>query len=81
MIAELLDVCGITSDFDGALPYGVTAHSRTDGENLFVFLENYTTTEVKTATAYKWHTVEDSTPISGEITLKPYETLILARKK
>ena len=30
-----------TSDFDGILPQGVTAHSRTDGDTLYVFLQNF----------------------------------------
>ena len=38
----LLDECGIASDFDGELPFGVTAHSRTDEESVYVFLQNYT---------------------------------------
>lgn len=80
VIADLLDKRDVVSDFDGTLPYGVTAHSRTDGENLYVFLENYTSAEVKMTTAYNWTTVENGFPISGEITLKPYEVLILTKK-
>ncbi len=79
LIGELLDSLGIRSDFDGALPYGMTAHSRTDGESVFVFLENYAKTENRTSTALDWVTVEDGTPITGEITLAPHETLILRR--
>jgi beta-galactosidase len=30
------------------LPHGVTAHSRTDGENTYIFLENYSGTETHT---------------------------------
>ncbi|MBE6553626.1 MAG: beta-galactosidase [Ruminococcaceae bacterium] len=79
LIGEILQSLGIRSDFDGPLPYGVTAHSRTDGESVFVFLENYSKTEKKTRTAQQWQTVEDGTPITGEITLAPHETLILQR--
>ncbi len=80
LTARLLAECGIASDFDGTLPAGVTAHSRTDGENLFVFLQNYSTATAETETAHAWTTVEDATPITGKITLAPYETLILTRK-
>ena len=80
LTAQLLDECGISSDFDGALPKGVTAHSRTDGENLFVFLQNFTTDEQTLSTAFAWSTVEDATPVSGTFTLAPYETLILTRR-
>ena len=36
---QLLTDCGIPSL--GILPHGVTAHSRTDGERTYLFLENY----------------------------------------
>lgn len=78
--ARLLDECGITSDFDGELPLGVTAHSRTDGENVYVFLQNYTTREQKTSTKHIWRTVEDKKEITGDITLAGFETLIITKK-
>ena len=78
--ARLLDECGITSDFDGALPYGMTAHSRTDGETLYVFLQNFATEPLTTSTAHSWTTVEDKRTVHGGITLGAYETLILSRK-
>ena len=76
----LLSECGIRSDFDGELPFGVTAHSRTDGENVYVFLQNYTTREQRTSTKHLWKTVEDKTEVSGDITLKPFEALILEKR-
>ena len=78
--ARLLDECGITSDFDGALPYGMTAHSRTDGETLYVFLQNFATEPLTTSTAHSWTTVEDKRTVHGGITLGAYETLVLSRK-
>lgn len=79
LLADLLAQKGITSDFDGALPYGVTAHSRTDGENTFVFLENYTTQEVTLSTSQKWLTVEENAAISDTVTLAPYQMRILKK--
>lgn len=76
----LLNECGITSDFDGELPYGMTAHSRTDGENVYVFLQNYSTKPLTTSTKYTWIIADDKKEVSGEITLASYETLILSRK-
>ena len=32
---------GLQSNVASALPYGVTAHSRTDGEHIYIFVENY----------------------------------------
>ncbi len=81
LLAKLTSELGIVSDFDGALPCGVTAHSRTDGENVFVFLQNYTRYEQKTMTSYAWTTAEDGTSVGGELTLKPYETIILVKSK
>lgn len=77
---RLLSECGITSDFDGELPYGMTAHSRTDGENLYVFLQNFSTKLLSTSTSHTWATVDGGQTVSGEITLDSYETLILSRK-
>ena len=77
---RMLNECGIISDFDGALSLGLTAHSRTDGENVFVFLENYSTNELSTATAKEWVNVETEEKVTGQITLKPYQTVILTRK-
>jgi beta-galactosidase len=76
----LLEERGIVSDFDGALPYGVTAPSRTDGETVYVFLQNFTAQPQETETSRVWRTVEDGEPVSGRIALAPYGTLILARK-
>jgi len=76
----LLKECGITSDFDGELPYGMTAHSRTDGEKVYVFLQNYSTKPLTTSTKYSWITADDKKEVSGEMTLASYETLVLSRE-
>lgn len=80
LTSELLAACKITSDFDGELPLGVTAHSRTDGENLYLFLQNFSTDTVQTKTDLEWYTLEDQKRVFGDMTLEPYETLILTRK-
>ncbi len=81
LLAKLTAELGICSDFDGELPLGVTAHSRTDGEKIFIFLQNYTKYDKSTSTKYNWLTIEDGEQISGDIMLKPYETKILVRNK
>lgn len=81
LTARILDECEISSDFDGALGQGLTAHSRTDGESIFLFLENHATTEKKTVTEGMWTNVETGDTVTGEITLAPYEVQILSRKK
>ena len=56
----------------GKLPHGVTAHSRTDGETAYVFVENYSATDM--ATIPLKGRMQDM--LTGEIidvcTLKPY---------
>ena len=76
---ELLAVCGITSDFDGELPNGVTAHSRTDGEHLYLFLQNFNRERVTLTTQTKWVDLEKGTPVTGDLVLDAYGTLILKR--
>lgn len=78
---RLLKDCAITSDFDGALPTGVTAHSRTDGEKVFVFLQNFNNAPAEVETALSWVTADTAKPISGKIPLAPFETVVLEKKK
>ncbi len=81
LLEKLTKELGICSDFDGELAEGVTAHSRTDGEKVFVFLQNYTKYQQKTSTKYNWTTAEEGTAVTGELVLEPYETKILVRAK
>ena len=81
LTARILSDLGICSDFDGALSEGLSAHSRTDGEALFVFLENHSAESRSTNTARAWTNVETGAPITGKIDLSPYEVLILSAKK
>ena len=41
ILEGLLDQLDIRSQVVGQLPHGVTCHSRTDGRNTYVFMENY----------------------------------------
>lgn len=79
LIDDVLAACQITSDFDGALPFGVSAHSRTDGENIYLFLENYSQTDATLKTEKVWTNVETGEQITGEIELKSIGVLILKR--
>lgn len=42
IVSMLLNDAEISSSFDGKLPYGVTAHSRSDEDKKFVFIQNFT---------------------------------------
>ena len=44
-VCQELGICSVV-DTAEALPHGVTAHSRTDGEHTYVFVENYNDHEV-----------------------------------
>ncbi len=79
VVNDILDEVGVKSEFDGALKKGVTVHSRTDGENTYVFLENYTAEDFLTETAINWVEVDTGKTISGKFTLPAYGTLILKK--
>ena len=76
-VDALLKEAGICSGFDGELPYGVTAHTRTDGEKTFLFLQNVSQS-VKTLTTQKyWRVCETGEALTGTFELKPLETVII----
>jgi beta-galactosidase len=79
-VEHLLKRAGVTSAFAGDLPYGVTAHSRTDGQRTFVFLQNFTyqTQAVRTTAAYTDYETGDA--LSGTVTLQPLQTVILVKE-
>ena len=79
IVEAVLQKAGITSDFDGALPCGVTAHSRTDGEHTYVFLQNFTYEPQCVPTAATWTDFETGNSLTGPISLQPLQTLILTK--
>ena len=79
LVEMVLQKAGITSDFDGALPCGVTAHSRTDGEHTYVFLQNFTYEAQCVTTAATWTDFETGDSVTGPIRLQPLQTLILTK--
>ena len=74
LLNQLIIEHGISTVVDAisTLPHGVTAHSRTDGEYTYVFIENYSATE--SATVKLHSTMEDMlTNIRADFcTLPPY---------
>jgi len=59
------------------LPEGVTAHSRTDGENTYVFVQNFSDNEKKIETKSEWVNTETKEKTTENIVVKPLQTLIL----
>ena len=77
LVSRLLKGCGISGAFDGELPEGVTAHSRTDGENTYVFVQNFSDNEKKIETKSEWVNTETKEKTTENIVVKPLQTLIL----
>ena len=77
---ELTDTLNIKRTLDTDLPQGISATSRTDGENDFVFLMNFTNS-LKTVELDKktYIDVLTNTYVSGVITLEEYGVKILKR--
>lgn len=77
LIDEILSQNKIVSSFDGALPYGVTAHSRTDGNSEYVFIENFNNSAIELTTQKIWENFDNGDTIQGTFEMQPYQTLIL----
>ena len=77
LVSQLLKECSIGSVFDGELPEGVTAHGRTDGDDTYAFIQNFTYSEKTLETKAEWLNAESGEKINGSILLKPLQTLIL----
>ncbi len=79
LIGDLIKETGIGSGFDGELPDGVTAHTRTDGEKLFVFLQNFSYSSRKLKTEKNWTVYETGEALSGVFDVMPLQTLVLCK--
>ena len=79
VVSRLLCECGIVGDFPEKLPEGVTAHSRTDGENTYIFIQNFTDEEKSIETRCELINTENNARITENIRLNKYETLILKK--
>jgi beta-galactosidase len=77
----LLNKADVVSGFDGELPYGCTAHTRTDGEQVYVFLENYSQETKTLVTKNFWLDIESETVYKDSIILGKFETKIVRKIK
>lgn len=67
---------------DLALPEGVVAHSRTDDENVYIFIENYSGKKQTLENfAFSGIDMESGETIGEKIELKEYDVKILKQKK
>ena len=76
-VNALLGEAGICSGFDGELPQGVTAHTRTDGEKTFVFLQNFSYSPKSVKTEKEWRVFETGEKLTGEFEMEPLQTIII----
>lgn len=81
IINMLLNKVDVVSGFDGELPYGCTAHTRTDGEQVYVFLENYSQETKTLVTKNFWLDIERETVYKDSIILGKFETKIVRKIK
>lgn len=78
--SSLISQLGLKRVIEGGLPVGVTAQLRTDGENDYVFIMNFSE-EPNSVDIGGKQTVEllSGKSLSGTVGLKPYEVMILKR--
>lgn len=69
---------GIKRNIESELPHGVTAQSRTDGENEYIFIQNYTP-ETVTVNVGAGVIIPENEEINGELVLDGYGIKILKR--
>ena len=79
IVNMLLNKVDVVSGFDGELPYGCTAHTRTNGEQGYVFLENYSHETKTLVTKNSWLDIEKDTVYKDSITLEAFETKIVKK--
>ena len=79
VLGELCERLGINGviPFAGELPYGVTAHSRTDGKTTYVFVENYSDKPAPSLLLGRKMTDMLTGEIKREITLGGYGFAVL----
>ena len=73
---KLAEEYGIRGEFTGRLPKGVVV-SRRDGDQPVWFLQNFNRAAVQVELPFPFHMVEDGRVLEENVTLRPYECLIL----
>lgn len=78
---KVISETDIKSSFEGKFGEGVTAHSRTDGENDYIFLFNYLGEPSYFVADSEYENFDGGDKIFGRIEMKPYDALILKKKR
>ena len=79
IVADILKDNDITCDLSDDLPYGVTAHSRTDGKYDYIFLENYNSFSKQFKLHGNYFNIETEEIESDVVCLGAYEVKVLKR--
>ena len=80
-IADILAELGISSTLPNLPIDGVTAHSRTDGENGYLFVENYTAERVEKISLGKEYVNLETSEKVSVIDLQPYSIAVFKEIK
>ncbi len=80
--SALVRRAGIERTLDVALPSGTSAHLRTDGENDFVFVQNYTPEAVIFPLDRRvYRDLHSGGQVGAELELAPYDIRVLERRR
>lgn len=78
-INHVIDEAQLELSLNTYLPDGVTAHTREDDENKFIFLQNYNDEEKTVDLNGTYYSITDEKELSGVITLEAYSLKILKK--
>jgi beta-galactosidase len=70
---------GVKRNISAELPFGVTASSRTDGENGYIFLQNFTRENKTVELDGIYFDLLDGNPVESAVALPPYGMKILRK--
>lgn len=78
---KLIHDTNLQREIKSKLPYGVTAHTREDEENVYLFIENYNSDPRDIELMHTYINELTGEQVSGKQELNGYQTLILRRNK
>ena len=78
---KLIDELDISCEVESNMPYGVTAHTREDEENIYLFIENYNDETKEIELTHTYINELSGEEVCGKKEIGGYQTLILRRNK
>jgi beta-galactosidase len=79
-ILKDLHIDGALPAIENGLPYGVSAHKRTDGETEYLFVENYSDTAVNDVKLGEIYTDMETGTSCDCVSLEKYSAIVLKRR-